>query len=75
MPILAFLSILNENKKKSSDKTLPLVGIEPRPFITSDSKSNTLLSTLYLTLDHLYSHALLISLKSISRPNIKWFIN
>ena len=25
---------------------LPLVGIEPRPLITSDSKSNTILSTL-----------------------------
>ena len=32
--------------KKSSDKMLPLVGIEPRPLITSDSKSSTLLSTL-----------------------------
>ena len=32
--------------KKSSDKMLPPVGIEPRPLITSDSKSSTLLSTL-----------------------------
>ena len=33
-------------EKKSSDKMLSPVGIEPRPFIASDSKSNTLLSTL-----------------------------
>ena len=46
MPILAFSSLLCENKKKSSDKILPPVGIEPRPLIASDSKSNTLLSTL-----------------------------
>ena len=39
---------------------LPLVGIEPRPLIAPDSKSNTLLSTL--TLGSLYSHALLILL-------------
>ena len=32
--------------KKSSDKMLPPVGIEPQPLITSDSKSNTVLSTL-----------------------------
>ena len=32
--------------KKSSDKVLPLVGIEPGPLIASDSKSNTILSTL-----------------------------
>ena len=30
----------------SSDKMLPPVGIEPRPLIASDSKSNTILSTL-----------------------------
>ena len=32
--------------KKSSDKMLPPVGIEPEPLITSDSKSNTILSTV-----------------------------
>ena len=32
--------------KKFSDKMLPPVGIEPRSLITSDSKSNTILSTL-----------------------------
>ena len=32
--------------KKSSEKMLPPVGIEPRPLIASDSKSNTILSTL-----------------------------
>ena len=31
--------------KKSGDKMLPLVGIEPWPLIASDSKSNTILST------------------------------
>ena len=46
MPILAFLSLLRG--KKSSDKMLPAVGIEPRPLIDSDSKSNTILSTLTL---------------------------
>ena len=40
MPIVAFLSSLRENKKKSSDKMLPPVGIEPSPLIASDSKSN-----------------------------------
>ena len=44
MPIVAFLSFLLENKKKSSDKMLPPVGIEPRPLIASDSKSKTLIS-------------------------------
>ena len=46
MPIVAFLSLLRENKKKSSDKMLPPVEIEPGPLIASDSKSNTILSTL-----------------------------
>ena len=32
--------------KKFSDKMLLPVGIEPRPLIASDSKSNTILSTL-----------------------------
>ena len=50
MPILAFLSLLCENKKKISDKMLPPVGIEPGPLIASDSKSNALLSTLTLDL-------------------------
>ena len=31
MPIVEFSSLLSENKKKSRDKMLPLVGIEPRP--------------------------------------------
>ena len=46
MPILPFLSLLHENQKKSSDEILLPVGIEPRPLIASDSKSNTILSTL-----------------------------
>ena len=57
--------------KKSSDKILPPVGIESGPLIASKSKSNTIL--LYTnwtfackteTLGSLYSHALLIPLKS-----------
>ena len=32
--------------KKSSDKMLPPVGLEPGPLIASDSKFNTILSTL-----------------------------
>ena len=43
MPILAFSSLLHEYKKNSSDKMSPPVGIA----IASDSKSNTLLSTLH----------------------------
>ena len=47
IPILAFLSLLCENKKKeSSDKMLLPVGIETGPFIASASKSNTIFSTL-----------------------------
>ena len=42
---MPFLSLLHENKK-SSEKMLPPVGIEPRPLITSDSKCNTILSGL-----------------------------
>ena len=45
MPILASEALLYENKKIQW-KMLPPVGIEPRPLITSDSKSSTLLSTL-----------------------------
>ena len=45
MPILVFLSLLRENPKKSSEKMLPQVGIEPGPLIASDSKSDTILST------------------------------
>ena len=45
MPILASEALPRENKK-SSDKMLPPVEIEPGPLITSDSKSNTLLSQL-----------------------------
>ena len=44
LAIMASEALLRENK--SSDKTLPPVGIEPAPLITSDSKSNTILSTL-----------------------------
>ena len=33
MPTLASEALLRENKKKSSDKMLPLVGIEPRPLM------------------------------------------
>ena len=45
MPMLASEAWLCENKKFQW-KMLPPAGIEPRPLITSDSKSNTLLSTL-----------------------------
>ena len=69
MPILASEVLLCE--KKSSDKMLPPVGIEPRPLIVSDSESNTILFYTNLTfacktktLGSLYSHALLIPLKS-----------
>ena len=71
-----------ENKKKSSDKMLPPMGIEPGPLITSDSKSNYYPFYTNLTftcktetLGSLYSHALLIPLKSILSPNIKWCMN
>ena len=37
MPIVAFPSLLVENKNECSDKIIPLVGIEPGP---SYSKSN-----------------------------------
>ena len=43
MLILASEALQSENKKKSTDKMLILVRIEP---MTSDSKSNTLLSEL-----------------------------
>ena len=33
-------------EKKISDKMIPPVRIEPKPLITSDSKSNTIVSTL-----------------------------
>ena len=36
MPILAFSSLLRENKKNSGDKMLPPVGIEPGPLKGSD---------------------------------------
>ena len=36
----------HENKKKSSDKMSPPVGIEPGPLITSNSKSSSFLSEL-----------------------------
>ena len=44
MPILAFLSLLSEKRKTSSDKMLPQGEIQPGPLIATDS--NTLLSTL-----------------------------
>ena len=49
MSILAFLSLLRENKKYS-DKLFHSVGIQPGPLITSDSKFSTILSaqTSYL---------------------------
>ena len=76
MPILAFLSLLHENKK-SSNKMLPPVGIEPGPLITSDSKSNTILSGLTwhllvrLRLRSLYSHAPLIITNPLSSSKSK----
>ena len=62
---------------------LPPVGIEPRPLITSDSKSNTPFYTNWVfackteTLGSLYSHALLIIAKSSfpPSPKIKWCMN
>ena len=42
MSILASQTLLHENKK-SSDKMLPPVGIEPGPLVASEPKSNTLL--------------------------------
>ena len=62
MPILASEASLCE--KKSSDKMLPPVGIEPKPFITSDSKSDTILSTCaaYEILKLLLMHHLIFGL-------------
>ena len=54
---LAFLSLLHENKKKSSDKTLPPVGIEPSPTLTY---TNLTFACKTETLGSLYSYALLI---------------
>ena len=50
MPIVAFSSSLCENKRNSSDKMLPPVGIEPGSLIASDSESNTILSTWHVLL-------------------------
>ena len=44
---------------------LPSVGIEPGPLINSDSKSNLTFACKTETLGSLYSHALLILLKSL----------
>ena len=44
---------------------LPPVGIEPRPLITSDSKSKSMTETL----SSLYSHALLILTESSKSKN------
>ena len=58
------------------------VELEPGPLIASDSKSNTILSTLTWhfaykteTLGSLYIHAVLILLKSSKSQYIKWCIN
>ena len=40
------MQTLTSEAKKLGNKMLPSVGIEPEPLITSDSMSNTLLSTL-----------------------------
>ena len=40
MPIVEFSSLLYENKKKSSDKILPLVGIELMPCDDAPSYTN-----------------------------------
>ena len=45
LPILAY-NFYYVKIKNSSNKVLPLVGIEPRPLITSDSNSSTLLLTI-----------------------------
>ena len=45
MPILTSETLLRENKNNPV-KNVPPVGIEPGPLITSDSKSNTILSGL-----------------------------
>ena len=63
MAILASEALLRE--KKSSDKMLPSVGIEPGPLINSDSKSNLTSACKTETLGSLYNHALLILLKSL----------
>ena len=69
MPILAFSSLLHENKKIQWQNVTPSGN---RTQAASDYKSNMLLSTHNLafacktdTLGSLYSHALLILLKSI----------
>ena len=67
MPILAFCLYCVKTKEKNTVTKCYPSGIEPGPLIASDSKSNTLLSTLTCkteTLDSLYSHALLILTKS-----------
>ena len=61
MPILPSEVLLREIK--SSDKMLPPVGIEPRPLIASDSKSNTILSIQW----NIYS---LVFLWNISRCSL-----
>ena len=45
LPILASEAYYVKTKK-SSNKMIPPLGIEPAPVITSDSKSNTILSGL-----------------------------
>ena len=67
--------------KKSSDKMLPPVGIEPGPLITSDSKSNTILSTLtwhlLARLRLLVPYIVMLYWFSLNHPslNIKWCMN
>ena len=46
MPILASEALLRENKKFKEQNVTPKLGLNPGPLITSDSKSNTLLSEL-----------------------------
>ena len=71
MPVVVFLSLLRENKKKSSKKMLPPVGIEPGPLIAwfqvqhYPFYTNLTFACKTETLGSLYSHALLIPLKSI----------
>ena len=52
MPILVSEALLRENKKFEEKMLLP-VGMEPGPLITSDSKSNTILSGLTWHVHHL----------------------
>ena len=63
--LFKFVSTMWKQKKKSSDKMISLVGIEPRP---SDSKSNTILSTLIWHLLQDWDFSFLIKSCSIDCP-------